>query len=469
MRWILSFLLLGLLAVVQAASSSGNKLLVVLEELADKSKYSKYLGDLEARGYKITYESPKSETVALFRLGERAYDHLLVLPTKSKGLGKQLTPKFLLDFVNAGGNILLTLSPANPIPVALVSLLLELDIYLPTDRTSIVVDHFNFDTISAAEQHDVLLLPRPDAIRPDVKNFFKGDGKGGEAIAFPRGVPQSLGNASPLLTPLLRAPRTAYSYSAKDDSEEAFGVGPQLSLITTMQARNSARLTVVGSAEMLEDAWFDAKVKRSQVFIDAPAEKRIKTSNQEFAKEVTGWTFKEIGVLKTGMIEHHLNEAGSQNISNPKIYRVKNDVTYSIELSEYSWDKWVPFNPPTGDILQLEFSMLSPFHRLPLVPVKKTATAQAFTTSFKLPDQHGIFNFKINYKRPFYTNVEEKDTVTVRHFAHDEWPRSWVITGAWPWIAGIGVTVTGWVAFVALWLWSKPVPLKLNKAGKKAN
>jgi oligosaccharyltransferase complex subunit beta len=47
MRWLLSILLLGLLAVVQAASSSGNKLLVVLEELADKSKYSKYFKDLE--------------------------------------------------------------------------------------------------------------------------------------------------------------------------------------------------------------------------------------------------------------------------------------------------------------------------------------------------------------------------------------------------------------------------------------
>lgn len=49
MRWLLSFLLLGLLSIVQAASSSGNKLLVVLEELAEKSKYSKYLADLEGR------------------------------------------------------------------------------------------------------------------------------------------------------------------------------------------------------------------------------------------------------------------------------------------------------------------------------------------------------------------------------------------------------------------------------------
>lgn len=111
--------------------------------------------------------------------------------------------------------------------------------------------------------------------------------------------------------------------------------------------------------------------------------------------------------------------------------------------------------------------MLSPFHRLPLQYIKSPSGWGLYTASFKLPDQHGIFNFKVNYKRPFYTNIEEKNTVTVRHFAHDEWPRSWVISGAWPWIAGIGVTVTGWVAFVALWLWSKPVPLKLTMSGKK--
>lgn len=49
MRWILSFLLLGLLSAVSALSSDGNKLLVVLEELSEKSKYSKYLGDLEGK------------------------------------------------------------------------------------------------------------------------------------------------------------------------------------------------------------------------------------------------------------------------------------------------------------------------------------------------------------------------------------------------------------------------------------
>ncbi|TAQ86221.1 hypothetical protein B7494_g5459 [Chlorociboria aeruginascens] len=472
MRWLLSFLLLGLLSIVQALSSSGNKLLVILEDAAEKGKYSKYFADLEGRGFELTYESPKNEKLGLFELGERAFDHLLILPPKSKGLGPQLTPKLLLEFINAGGNILLTLSASHPTPSTLISLLLELDIHLPTDRNSLVVDHYNHDTLTSSEKHDVILVPRPDSIRPDVKNFFKGTEQGGEVIAFPRAIGQILGNDSPLLTPILRAPRTAYSYNTKDDVEgveDPFGVGPQLSLITTMQARNSARFTVVGSSEVFENSWFDGKVKRSIGLGGSGAQtKETKTSNQEFAKEVTGWTFNEIGVLKVGKIEHYLNEGGVQsNITNPKIYRVKNDVTYNIELSEYFWDKWVPFTPPPRDSLQLEFSMLSPFHRLVLAPLTRTASSTIYTTSFKLPDQHGIFNFKVNYKRPFLSNIEEKNTVTVRHFAHDEWPRSWVISGAWPWIAGIGVTITGWVAFVALWLWSKPVPLRLTTSGKK--
>jgi oligosaccharyltransferase complex subunit beta len=98
-----------------------------------------------------------------------------------------------------------------------------------------------------------------------------------------------------------------------------------------MQARNSARLTVLGSAEVLEDAWFDAKVKRS-AGVDGANAKQVKTANQAFAKEITGWTFHEIGVLKVGKITHFLNEGGISNVTNPKIYRVKNDVVSILHM-----------------------------------------------------------------------------------------------------------------------------------------
>lgn len=195
-----------------------------------------------------------------------------------------------------------------------------------------MVDHFNYDSTSAPDKHDVLLLGLPGAVRPDVKNYFGGDGY----IAVPRAVGQVLGNDSPLLAPVLRAPSTAYSYNPKDEAEaveDPFAVGKQLNLISTMQANNAARLTVVGSAELLQNKWFSENAKL--------AGKSIKTANREFAHKLAAWTFKESGVLKAGKIIHYQDEGTSKKMNtstavpenNPTIYRVKSDVVSSLSCT----------------------------------------------------------------------------------------------------------------------------------------
>ncbi|GAM82730.1 hypothetical protein ANO11243_007160 [Dothideomycetidae sp. 11243] len=457
MRWLLSFLLATLLGTAQALSTTGSRLLVVIDDVADKDNYSQFWKDLESRGYTVKFETPKSSSLSLFKLGALAYDHLIILPSKSKGLGPNLTPNILVDYLKNDGNILLTMSGDGSIPSSIASTLLEFDITLPPDRNSVVVDHFNYDKNSAAEKHDVLLVPLPGGSRGDLQNYFNVAG----VLAIPRAVGHVLGNANQLLTPIVRAPETAYAYDPKENEaiEDVFASGSQLSLVSAFQARNSARLTVLGSAEMLQDKWFDAKL------LGRRGGAQIPSANKVFAQRLSQWTFHEIGVLKVGRLEHHLNERGNPDSEeiNPSIYRIKNDVSYMIELSEWDVDSYKPFKPPGTDQVQLEFSMLSPFHRLQLEQTSKTANSSIFTTSFKLPDQHGIFNFLVNYKRPFMTNIFEKRTVTVRHFAHDEWPRSFVISGAWPWISGIAVTVTGWLIFVGVWLYSKPTETSTKK------
>lgn len=47
MKSLLSFFVLLFAAWVHAISSSGNRLLVVLEDVAEKEGYSQFLGDLE--------------------------------------------------------------------------------------------------------------------------------------------------------------------------------------------------------------------------------------------------------------------------------------------------------------------------------------------------------------------------------------------------------------------------------------
>ncbi|KAJ5672919.1 hypothetical protein N7507_002046 [Penicillium longicatenatum] len=457
MRWYLALLVCALVAAVNALSSSGSRLLVVLDDTTDKSAYSILWSDLEGRGYDLSFESPKSDKLSLFEHGERAYDHLLILPPKSKGLGPNLTPKNVLDFMNKDGNIILALSGKASTSSAISSLLLELDIHLSNDRSAVVIDHFNYDTISAAEKHDVLLLERPGPLRPDVKALFDGEG----VLALPRVAPQTLGSNSQLISPILRAPATAYAYNPKEEvpsPEDIEATGSQLNVVSAVQALNSARFVVLGSVEALEDQWFSGSVM-------ALNGKKVPTVNREFAKQLTGWAFKETGVLKVGKIEHHLatdGEVAAEDL-NPKIYRVKNETVFNIEVSEYSYDKWVPFEVPAEDELQLEFTMLSPFHRLALKPTSRTETSAVYSTQFTTPDQHGIFSFRVNYKRPFLTNIEEKHEVTVRHFAHDEYPRSWAITGGWVWIAGLWSVIGGFLAFVIVWLYSAPVADKVKK------
>jgi oligosaccharyltransferase complex subunit beta len=49
MRLFLSFIVLAFLGLVQALSSSGSRLLVVLEEAAEKALFSTFWADLEGR------------------------------------------------------------------------------------------------------------------------------------------------------------------------------------------------------------------------------------------------------------------------------------------------------------------------------------------------------------------------------------------------------------------------------------
>lgn len=232
------------------------------------------------------------------------------------GLGPNLTPNILVDFVNAEGNIMVGLSSKTPIASSLVSLLAELEVSLPAERTGTVVDHFSYDTLSAAEEHDVLVLDAPTNSRAGIKSYFEMPGK---VIAAPHVAGHVLGNG-PLLTPILRAPDTAYSYNPKDQSDtieadELFAAGRQLALASAIQARNSARVSVVG-AEMLQDKWFDTKVAKV-------GGSKTATENREFARTLSGWTFKEIGVVRVNDIEHRLD---GSNETNPSIYRIKQDV-----------------------------------------------------------------------------------------------------------------------------------------------
>lgn len=364
MQSLISLAVLLFATTAAALSTAGHRVLVVLDQVDHQHAYTRFFGDLKGEppspascraqsiailvaNRTLLFFQPEVSTSRTRRPAARACSCSIwgnettitssSFPQRSRvrgsfllasddasphahsfpGLGPNLTPSLLVDFVKAGGNILVAMSSTTPASTSITALLSELDVTLPAERTGTVVDHFNYDSESAAEAHDVLVLDGPTEMRSAAKDFFTMPGA---VLALPRTSGHVLGQ-SKLLTPLLRAPPTAYSYNPKEhfaavDPDELFAAGRQLVLASTVQSQNSARVAVLGSVEMLRDEWMDVTVAR-------PGAAKTKSENREFAKRLSGWTFQEACVLRVNSVEHGLK---GQNETNPAIYRIKTDV-----------------------------------------------------------------------------------------------------------------------------------------------
>lgn len=180
----------------------------------------------------------------------------------------------------------------------------ELDIELPP-RDFLAVDHLNYHPVLGAEKHDVLMVSRP-ARSAATQNYFSGEGD----VAF-RGAGHTLGNR-PLLFPVLRASRSAYTYDTKEDfsfAQDPWAAGNQMGLVSALQTRGNARVVVAGSADMFSDEFFAIEG----------------AVNREFSRDLTQWVFQEVGVVQTVAVRHYLTNQ-TERVVNPNVYRVKNEI-----------------------------------------------------------------------------------------------------------------------------------------------
>ncbi|KAG5437584.1 hypothetical protein PCANB_000619 [Pneumocystis canis] len=399
-KTFLELILIFGLKIILGRSITGNRLLIVHNSDISYNEFSIFFNSFKNRGYEVTFKNPEIDSVLLFKYEERIYDHLILFLTKMEKnkFPHDLYDSKILEFIDKGGNLLIGGSPT--VSKTIRDLTSELEIYLAGDNT-LVVDHFSYEK-SDSEKHTLLL----------VNNFKKNNYIltdkviEGPPILY-RGIGHSLGN-NQLIIPILRGGRTAYSYNTKDEPnfiKESSTEGTQTYLITCFQARNNARIMVTGSIEMFSNTFFNSYVKRN-----------VKSGNYHFAEDITRWLFQEKSVLKMVSIKHNLvNKTLNTNL--PSIYKVKDKVTFEITFSQYENNSWNPF---TALDIQLELIMLDPYIRTTLKETSRTENSSVYSTTLSLPDHYGIFHFKVNYKRPGLSYIEERSTITIRHYRHDE-------------------------------------------------
>ncbi|KAJ3402909.1 hypothetical protein HDV05_008162, partial [Chytridiales sp. JEL 0842] len=138
-------------------------------------------------------------------------------------------------------------------------------------------------------------------------------------------------------------------------------------------------------------------------------------------------------------------------------YRIKDDLVYEISISEYFNNAWHPYQATD---VQFEAVMLDPYIRTPLLPAGVNPThphSGTLRTTIKLPDVYGVFTFKVEYLRPGLSWIEQKETVAIHPFRHNEYPR--FLSSAYPYyVNSFSMIASFWVLTAVVLYYRAPAP-----------
>ncbi|KAJ3064787.1 hypothetical protein HDU98_011838, partial [Podochytrium sp. JEL0797] len=365
MHFLRGLLALGFasLAVAKPATAKNNRVLVVLNEVDQKADYSQYLGALEARGFALTFKAVADDSTNLVLWEELAYHHLLLLADAQ--VGPAIAPAKVVDFINRGGNVLVAASSKVSETIRDIGIEMSADF---DEKNNAVFDAFH----NVEGQTDAVVASRVVAGSAIIPPSLAATIASGSTPLVFKGVGHRLTGKNPLAMSVLVGNPTSYSYLQSNQGLTAPPasalVGSTLSLVSVLQARNNARVAFSGSVDLFKDEFAGLSVGSK------------KTANAKFVNELSKWVFQEKGVLEVRKTFHHRPTETQQHGS----YRIKEDLVYEIEFSEYHSDAWHPYVSTTP--VQFTATMLDPYIRQNMTLTSKTSTSSVYTLPFLTPD-----------------------------------------------------------------------------------
>lgn len=406
------------------------RILVLIDDASIKSSHSLFFKSLQSRGFELEFKLADDPSIFVQKYGQYLYDGLILFSPSAEKFGGSLDLAAVLDFVDSGRDLILA-ADANASGL-IRNIAAECGVDFDEDPSAMVIDHSSY-AISETEG-DHTLIASDSFIESSV---ILGSRKIEAPVLF-RGIGHSLSPDNSLVFKVLSASPSAYSANPKFTLAKPPSLaGSSISLVSVMQARNNARILISGSLSMFSDRFY-----RSGVLKAGSSTKFEKSGNEQFLTELSKWIFHERGHLKAINLKHHKIDEKEE----PAVYRIKDDLEFSVEIYEWSGNSWVPY--VTNDV-QVQFYMMSPY------VLKTLATDQKglYHTKFKVPDVYGVFQFKLEYHRLGYTSLSLSKQIPVRPFRHNEYER--FITTAYPYYGASFTTMAGFFIFSFAFLYHK--------------
>ncbi|KAL6542244.1 Dolichyl-diphosphooligosaccharide--protein glycosyltransferase 48 kDa subunit [Orobanche minor] len=358
------------------------QILVLLDDLSLKSSHSLFFTAIQSRGFNLDFKLADDPSIAVKRYGQYLYDGIILFSPSAYRFGGSLDVQEILNFVDSGHDLILA-ADSNASDL-IRNIAAECGIDFDEDPSAMVIDHSGFAVSETEGDHT--LIASDSFIQSDV---ILGSRKIEAPVLF-KGIGHSLNPENSLVLKVLSASSSAYSANPTSELLSPPSLtGTAISLVSVLQARNHARVMISGSLDMFSNRLFKAGVQKS-----GSLKKYGKSGNEQFVTELSKWIFHQRGHLKVGNLKH--NKVGETE--EPSIYRINDDLEFSVEIFEWSGSSWVPY---VANDVQLQFYMMSSY----VLKTLSTNQKGLYYTSFKVPDVYGVFQFKVEYQSLGYTSL----------------------------------------------------------------
>ncbi|KAH9656532.1 Dolichyl-diphosphooligosaccharide--protein glycosyltransferase 48 kDa subunit [Citrus sinensis] len=414
------------------------RVLVLVDDFAIKSSHSLYFGSLTSRGFQLEFKLADDPNIGLQRYGQYLYDALVLFCPSVERFGGSIDVASIVDFVDSGHDLIVAADSNASDLIREVAT--ECGVDFDEDPAAMVIDHINYAVSNFDGDHT--LIASDDFIKADAPVLFQGIG-------------HSLNPANSLVLKVLSASSSAYSANPKSKlSNPPSLTGSAISLVSVVQARNNARILITGSLSMFSNRYAldssDLECKRlgaqliciKLAIVPSLTKRHEKSGNEQFLTEISKWVFHERGHLKAVNVRHH--KVGESD--EPAIYRINDDLEYSVEIYEWSGTSWEPY---VSDDVQVQFYMMSPY----VLKTLSTDQKGHYSAEFKVPDVYGVFQFKVEYQRLGYTSLSLSKQIPVRPYRHNEYER--FLPAAYPYYGSAFSMMAGFFIFTIVHLYSK--------------
>lgn len=221
-------------------------------------------------------------------------------------LGPGLQPELIEEFSNSGRDILIALSTKASKQMRALSQNLGIDV---DSSSNVVTDHFSFDSKLDSGDHTTIIVP---SLAP-LPAVFSPQSNG--PILY-KGIGLSVSPDSEVSFLAIKGNPTTYSGPLGKPATGKVWAGQSLGLVALVQARNNARIAIIGSVDFFSDAFLSASA----------------ANNGPVAADILKWAFNEKSVLKSSPLRHRI--VGGEE--SPARYRVNDNVVVEVDIFECS-------------------------------------------------------------------------------------------------------------------------------------